>query len=155
LTGSACSEDATDWDESDGDDCFPIQLGSFGKEPLDRGVKDLGQAMQVIIEKQLSPANAELVERLMEEFRVIFNQIGREAHYNVVVHLLPDQNLVRRHQDRLRQKQLQRNAHEIMGMIKNKMRAAEEDLNVSKILRKPPILQMTLEFLLVHSESRT
>jgi hypothetical protein len=74
LTDSTCSEDATDWEESDNGDGFPIQIGLLGKPPLDRGLKDLSQVTQVIIQKHLSPAKRELVERLMEEFWVIFNQ---------------------------------------------------------------------------------
>jgi hypothetical protein len=79
LTDSTYSEDATDWEESDDDDGFPIQFGLLGKEPLDRGVNDLSQGTQVIIEKQLTPVKTKLVDRLMEEFVVIFNQNWKES----------------------------------------------------------------------------
>jgi hypothetical protein len=74
LTDSPCSEDATDWEESDDENDFPIHIELFGKPPMDRGVQDLSQATQVVIEKQFSPAKAELLERLMKEFWVIFDQ---------------------------------------------------------------------------------
>jgi hypothetical protein len=65
LTDSTCSEDETDW-EVDSDEDMTDMHNSINSQDI--------AFEESLIQTRLTPAKAQLVDRLMEELRVIFNQ---------------------------------------------------------------------------------